>query len=327
MTQLAPLRFRSHPLIRGGHLQTLATTFFHSPELESSTQRHQVCLGDGDQLVMHDDCPPGWSAAQPRLLMIHGLCGSHRTSYMARLATRFYQRQVRVFRLDMRGCGAGFELAQHLNHASRSGDILRAAEKVVELTGAGPFWIIGISLGAGQLLKLLGELAQGQLPSSSHVQIHRAAAVAPPIDLLGCAQHMQRLYMRPYNRYFISYLLKQIPPQLAQSSAFQQLDLRRRPRTMYELDDRITAPLSGYQSAQDYYTRSTADQFTAGIETETLVLAAQDDPIVPVGGFKRAEWSPSTTLEIVPGGGHVAFLASGRPRFWMDQRLEHWFFS
>ncbi len=326
-TLLHPPQFRSHPLVRGGHLQTLATTLLSSPPPQQPATIHRVPLSDGDQLALHEDCPPGWLPTAPRLLLIHGLSGSHQTSYMARLAARFHAAGTRVFRLDMRGSGVSFEHASQLNHAGRSEDILRALEKVHELTSDGPIWTIGVSLGASQLLKMLGELGCGQLRSEAVLaNLERAAAVAPPIDLAGCSRHMQRWWMRPYNRFFIHHLLKHIPPQLAASEAWNQIDLRRRPRTLYELDDRVTAPLSGYQNASHYYASCTADQFVAANPIPTLVLAADDDPIVPIAGFRTAAWPTSTELEIVDGGGHVAFLASGRERFWLDQRLARWFF-
>jgi hypothetical protein len=314
-------------------LQTVATTFFNAPSLPPPAQSHPVPLGDGDTLVLHDSCPPQWTADQPRLLLVHGLCGSHRTSYMIRLAVRFYRRGIRVARLDMRGAGESFSLSEGFNHAGRSDDILAGVDRLLELSGDGPLWLIGVSLGGSQLLKLLGELTRvdahsASLEGAAHRLrrcLRRAAAVAPPIDLRGCSGNMQRLQMRPYNRYFIRNLLTKIPPRLRRNAAFQALDLRTRPRTMWELDERVTAPLAGFASAEDYYLRSTAEPFAAQNQVPTLVLTAKNDPIVPVRGFSKVDWPRTTELEIVSGGGHVAFVGRGTNRHWMDQRLEHWF--
>lgn len=328
MPNASPTRFRPHWLLPGGHLQTLATTFLSKADIPWITKQHRVVLPDGDQVVLHDDCPPDWHPQRPRLLLIHGLSGSHQTSYMTRLAFRFYQHNVRVLRLDMRGSGESFPLTQHINHAGCSGDILAAAKRLLEITGPGPLWVTGVSLGGSQLLKMLGEI-QTQRGADCVVRdcLVRAAAVAPPVDLAGCSKRMQRLRMRPYNRYFIRRLLETLPPRLQAAAKFQALDLTQPPKTMWELDDRVTAPLSGFDSAAAYYRETTLEPFAAQNHIPTLVVAAKDDPIVPVRGFAKVDWPDQTQLEIVPGGGHVAFLGRGANRFWLDQRIEQWFLS
>lgn len=318
--------FRPHRLLRGGHLQTIATAFQRPSPLLAAAAEHRVDLPDGDAVVLHDDRPATWRAGDPSLLLIHGLCGCHSASYMTRLADRFGRRGVRTFRMDMRGCGAAANLARRLTHAGRSDDVLEAIRRIASITGDGPIWAIGISLGGNQLLKGLGELGSGETSLGAAAdRLVRAAAVSPPIDLAQCAARMQRLVLRPYNRYFIRALFKRIPPQVRASDAFARLDLRRLPRTLRELDERITAPLSGFTSADDYYHRSAAAPRVAANRVETLVLSAADDPIVPVACFKRAEWPRATHLEIAPSGGHVAFLARGAQRCWMDECLGDWF--
>ena len=321
--------FRPHPLVRGGHLQTLATLFFNSPALPGSTATHPVAVSGGDTIVLHDDCPEGWNPSAPRLLLVHGMCGDHRTSYMTRLAIRFTRLGVRVFRLDMRCAGASFQESAHLNHAGRSDDIAQAALEVLRVSGEGPLWLAGVSLGGSQMLKMLGELHRNTSHRDGNARlvnaIERAAVVAPPVHLQGCADKMDRLHMRPYNRYFIKNLLGEIPPRVRANPLFPNLEKTKVPRTMRQLDHRITAPLSGYESADDYYRRNSPEQFAIDNQTPTLVLAARSDPIVPVQGFLSVQWPQSTELEIAACGGHVAFLGRGREKLWLDQRLEDWF--
>lgn len=328
MLNFTPQPFRPHLLFRGGHLQTIAITLQSPsrPQDAAGATVHRVDLPDGDAIVLHDDCPADWQPGDPSLLLIHGLCGCHAAGYMRRLAERFNRRGVRSFRMDMRGCGAAVSFASRLTHAGRSEDVLAAVQRIAAVTAAGPIWAIGVSLGGNQLLKGLGELGAGQASiGAAAARLVRAAVVSPPIDLIRCSNHMQRLSMRPYNHYFIRALFKRIPPKVRASEAFRRLDVGRRPRTLRELDDRITAPLSDFASAADYYRRSGAIHWVAENRTETLVLTAADDPIVPVACFREADWPRSTHLEIPLGGGHVAFLARGSSRCWMDTCLGDWF--
>ncbi len=321
------LPFRPHFLLRGGHLQTVATALLRPPKISFPSHPTSVPLADGDALMLHDSIPESWQPGSPSLMIVHGLCGSHRASYMLRLSAAFLARGVRCFRLDMRGCGAAVDLATRVNHAGRSADILAALEEVAERTQSGPLWIVGISLGGNQLLKMLGEIGNGRLTPTplTKQRINAAIAVAPPIDLQRCSRNMQRLTMRPYDRYFVRSLFTSIPQRVQSSAAFAALDLRSQPKTLWDLDNRLTAPLSGFASATDYYDQSSSLHQLGDNPYSTLVLAAKDDPIVPATCFHNVTWPANTVCDLAAGGGHVGFLASGTQRYWMDTRILQWF--
>lgn len=319
--------FRPHLLLRGGHLQTIFGTLVAdaAPPALVVAARHQVDLPDGDAIVLHENRPPGWKQHAPAVLLIHGLCGCHTANYMVRLATRFYRLGVRTFRMDMRGCGAALQLARQLTHAGRSDDVLAALRRIASITD-GPLWVVGVSLGGNQVLRGLGEV--GSDPARLGFppeRLARAAAVCPPVDLRRCSDHMQRLAAWPYNRYFVRLLLRRIPPGVRQSEAFQQIDLQRTPRTLRQLDEQFTAPLSGFASADHYYAEASAAPRVSDNRVPTLVLASDDDPLVPAASIQQVRWPAETNLCITRRGGHVGFLGSGPQRRWMDDCLLRWF--
>jgi hypothetical protein len=98
--------------LRNRHVQTIMATWFHGRERLMATAQHVVNVGDGDQLVLHDDCPPSWRRAARAVLLVHGLAGCHASPYMRRIAVKLMRKGVRVFRLDLRGSGAGALLAR-----------------------------------------------------------------------------------------------------------------------------------------------------------------------------------------------------------------------
>src|SRR5215218_3405199 len=104
--------FKPHFALRSGHSQTLAVFLLYGKALPETAVQHRVLLPDGDILVLHDDCPAGWSAGQPTAILVHGVCGSHASPYMSRVARRLNARGIRTFRMDLRGCGAGAGLAR-----------------------------------------------------------------------------------------------------------------------------------------------------------------------------------------------------------------------
>jgi predicted alpha/beta-fold hydrolase len=90
-------------------------------------------------------------------------------------------------------------------------------------------------------------------------------------------------------------------------------------KTIYDFDDRITAPLHGFDGADDYYARASSRQFLASIRIPTLVLHALDDPFMTPAGIPRAtELAESVVLELTAQGGHMGFVHAGSaflPRF------------
>lgn len=98
--------FRPHPLLSNSHLQTLIGVRWPQRSAAHAASLHRVQLDDGDQLALHEDGPAG-DASGPCVLLIHGLAGSYESTYMRRVKDKLVARGYRVFRLDMRGCGAG----------------------------------------------------------------------------------------------------------------------------------------------------------------------------------------------------------------------------
>ncbi|QDS91654.1 putative hydrolase [Roseimaritima multifibrata] len=318
--------FRPHWLVRGGHIQTILAAVQKGPDLPYKATPIEVQLRDGDRLVMHDDRPPNWREGSPSILLIHGLCGCHTSGYMVRLAARFNGLGVRTFRLDMRGCGAAANLSTSLTHAGRSNDILDVIIEIAKRTIAGPIYAMGVSMGGNQLLRGVGRVGAGEdpLPSDVSERLQRIAAVAPPVDLQKCSNIMQRRRMRFYNWYFIRQLLQRIPPQIRQSEAFQRLNLLPRPKTLRELDARITTPLGGFRDVDDYYSSASAAPYLHQIKTPTLILTSADDPMIPITSFQHTTLADSIELAVTSRGGHVGYISRGTEQ-WMDDRLVEWF--
>jgi len=89
--------------------------------------------------------------------------------------------------------------------------------------------------------------------------------------------------------------------------------------------------LSGFDSAADYYAKSSSNQFLPWIDTPTLLIHSRDDPfmtpeIIP----GPSDLSSSITLEISDRGGHVGFVERGTgmaTRFYLPTRIAGYFDS
>jgi predicted alpha/beta-fold hydrolase len=97
-------------------------------------------------------------------------------------------------------------------------------------------------------------------------------------------------------------------------------------RTIWEFDDRFTAPLFGFGTAANYYATQSAIRYLDAIRTPTLVICAKDDPLVPFETYGHPAFrsNPAVTLLATEHGGHLGFLSRRKPRFWVDQTTLNW---
>ncbi len=238
---------------------------------------------------------------------------------MARLATKLSDRGVRTFRLDMRGCGAGRKLARKTAHAGRSGDVAAAVDFISMRCPGADLVVVGFSLGANQVLKMLGEWGDDAPP-----WLLRAMAVAPPIDLAACARNIGRHSRRMYNRWFVRTLVRDARQRAAYSADLASIDWSRPPESLYQFDNQVTAPVNGFTGADQYYASSSAAPLLGNIQRPTLILAAQDDPIVPAAIFQHASTGPQVLVHMTKHGGHTGYFGrrSADPdRNWLEWRV------
>ncbi len=291
-----------------------------------------------------DNQPSAWQPGDPAMLMMHGLGGCARNPFLVRVTDKLVQRGVRVFRLNLRSCGAGAGLARLPYNAGRSGDLEAAVHAVIEWcrvpvvertptsvppgpggpgngpTHQSPLTLFGMSLSGNLLLKYLGEEGSN-VPS----EVQRAIAINPPIDLARSIQTLVRPLNRMYDQHFVKELIGHVRRQVALRPDFAALP-DPLPLTLYDFDNRFTAPHGGYPDAASYYQHSSAQPRIPTIKIPTLILTAADDPLVPVEMFheQRANWPESVQLAVTRGGGHLGYVGHGHADSdtrWLDWRI------
>jgi predicted alpha/beta-fold hydrolase len=142
-------------------------------------------------------------------------------------------------------------------------------------------------------------------------EVRAGAVVSVPFDLAMCAQNLDGpdLMARVYRGRFLRQLRRKVAHK-ARAHASMPTDKARGARTFRDWDHDITAPLHGFASAEDYWTRASSGPFLPSVKRPLLILAAEDDPFVPPEALPRAAAAanPNLTLEISREGGHVAFV-------------------
>jgi predicted alpha/beta-fold hydrolase len=190
-----------------------------------------------------------------------------------------------------------------------------------------PVVAFGFSLGGNLLLNTLAEIG-----SATGFPLEMAVAVCPPIDLITCSGFLRSGTWRVYDRFFIQALMKTLAERQKRFPSSRAIQLARKPTSLWDFDDAVTAPLSGYENAEAYYRATSPIGRLGAIHIPTLIFTADNDPLVPVAMFSQAKLGPGVSLQIASGGGHLGFISDGNSssgrrdpdRRWLDWRLVEW---
>lgn len=311
------LSFKQHWALAGPNRQTIIGAILPSRFKPNHPKRHAVTLDDSEQIYVFENGPA--SSNDAPIVLIHGLGGSYQSGYLERITAKLVQRGQRVFRVNLRGCGEGMQVARKTAHAGCILDLANALRWIQNHTNGAPPAVAGFSLGGNILLKLLTQLEQ--FPQLS---ISRAIAVAPPVDLETSCQQITQGHRGFYDRSFLRILRKGLKTRAKLYPDCPYAQLKPFPRTLREFDDRFTAPVNGFDGASDYYQQSSCKDQLNRISTPTTILIAEDDPVVPAQMFADAELSDTTTLLRTKQGGHLGYLSAPLTqgdRRWMDWKI------
>ena len=261
---------------------------------------------------------PAAPPATPLVVLFHGLEGGSGSHYARALMREAAVHGWRAVVVHFRGCG-GHE--NRLPRAYHSGDTTELDWMLRELRGRhpGPIFAAGVSLGGNVLLKWLGERG-----ACANALVSAAAAVSAPVDLTAAGNALGQGFNLVYTRAFLATLRRKSLQKLEKHPGLYDGARVRRARTLRAFDDVVTAPLHGFQDADDYWSRASSKPLLSKIRVPTLMLNARNDPFLPPSALPRVdEVSAAVTLEFPEQGGHVGFVAGAFPGNlrWLPQRL------
>jgi hypothetical protein len=278
--------------------------------------RKLYTLDAKNTIVAFEHQPAG--VARGQIVLLHGLEGSAAAGYFASFTQAALERGFGVHRLNMRTCGGTEDHCETMYHSGLTSDPLFVIERIAERK-IGPVFLAGFSLGGNVALKLAGELGETELLAG-------IIAVSTPIDLARCVRQIDRPANILYARRFLDRLRERVRRKSRISPEFYSEDGLDEVKTIWEFDDRFTAPLFGFGTAANYYATQSAQNFLHLIRAPTLVIAAKDDPLVPFEIYERDVFrtNPALTLLATEHGGHLGFLSRTKPRFWLDGVALDW---
>ncbi|MBM3202023.1 MAG: alpha/beta fold hydrolase, partial [Chlamydiae bacterium] len=307
------------PLVKSSFIQTVfGSSFGIDPYFPSKT--HLVTLPDQDKIALEISCPKSWQDGQPIVLMLHGMCGSHKSLYLKRTGKRLYQKGFQVIRMNFRGCGSGLGLAKNIYHCGCSPDVDVVMRHIKLLFPKSKIILIGVSMGGNVALKLGGELKE-----EAQDFLHSIIAISPPVNLLSSV----RLFLKPHNRFYANYFMKILLNNVDYlHNKFQDLTPPKFPQnlSLVDFDEIYVAPRAKFHSAQEYYQMSSAQRVIKEIKVPAKILFAEDDPLISPTSLDKMILPENVQVFKTKFGGHLGYM--GKNIFsefrWMDNLLIRW---
>jgi uncharacterized protein len=311
--------FEAHPWLRNPHLMTFLAEYWprNLSSLPPATER--LFLVDAETQLL---AKCHWQSV-PRecstLVLVHGLEGSSESRYILGTAAKAFAAGLNVVRVNQRNCGGTEHLTPTLYNSGLSGDYRAILKELIQKDRLPEIFFAGYSMGGNLVVKMAGEFA-----AHPPRQLRGICAVCPSLDLAGMAEASDKFTNLLYQWYFLWCFRRRMRKKARLFPNFSHTRMWRL-WTMQAWDQAITAPCCGYDGADDYYFRASALRVMGQIHVPTFILAAQDDPIIPIASFhnSRVVSNRFIKLETPKHGGHCGFVSkhSGEGRFWAEKRV------
>jgi len=296
-----------------GHLQTIIPGLFREVK-NVSYRRERIFIPDGDFLDLD------WSeVGGPALAIVsHGLEGSADRPYVKGMVKAMNQAGLDALAWNFRSCSGESNKLLRTYHMGASDDLHLVVEHVRSTNKYRQIYLIGFSMGGNITLHYLGKHPD-QVPG----EIKRAAVFSVPCHISSASKKMATWENRVYMQRFLKSLHQKLTDKLALMPDEMNLEGYRKLKTFPEFDERFTAPIHGFKSAEDYYESCSSHQFLSQIQVPTLLVNAQNDPFLTPECFpvSKAEANPHFYLEMPPNGGHGGFTENFRKnQYYTDRR-------
>ena len=312
------MQFKPSFFLKNRHIQTVYSTFFRKP-LKLDFKIEEFTLSDGDFLECY------WHNTNKQtkdiVILFHGLAGSWESPYIQGVMKELSNASFTSVIMHYRGCATKPNKLPRSYHSGDTKDALEFVNSIKQRYPNAKLYGVGYSLGANMLLKLLGEQKNNKL-------FYKAVAVSAPMLLDVCANKMDIGFSKIYQKR----LLKDL--NLALEKKYDMFDMQSliglkkedisKLDTFWKFDGAYTAPIHGFSSAQDYYSRCSSRQFLKDIKTPTLIIHSKDDPFMtPEVLPNKDELSETIELLILEKGGHVGFIGGSffKPVYWLEKKI------
>lgn len=303
-----PKEYKAPFYFKNGHINTFYPTFFRK-ELKVDFIRERLSTPDQDFI----DVDLVQNQSKNLAILCHGLEGSSSSKYILGTSHILSQRNWDVAAINYRGCSGVMNKNLRMYHSGATDDLQVVIDQYIDNYDL--VTLVGFSLGGNLVLKYLGENG-----SEVNPKIKTAVAFSVPLDLKAASLHIGKRSNWFYAQNFLRSLKAKV---LQKSIQFPgQLNTKdlKKMNSVYDFDNKYTAPIHGFEDADDYYFRSSSIRYLKTIKVPALIVTALDDPFLPEEcyPYELIEKNKMTTFITPKFGGHVGFSSINQKHFWNE---------
>ena len=309
-TDVALGGYRPPWFLFGGHLQTVYPALFRKFPIVAN-RRERIDTLDGDFL----DIDWGIKGNSKLAIICHGLEGSSQEHYAQGMARAMMKNGWDALCWNYRGCSGETNRLLRSYHSGATDDLETVIDHAIGVGRYERIDLIGFSLGGNLILKYAGDL-------DTDTKVKSLCAFSVPCDLAASSAQLAK----PSNAIYMTRFMKSLSRKVIEKDLLypDRLEMGglKEMRTFAEFDDQYTAPLNGFESAEDYWTKCSSLLVLEKIKVPTLVVNALNDPFLPKECYPYAAAKKNTflKLETPQYGGHVGFVELAEDGFYWSER-------
>ena len=298
-------------LLTNSHLNTILPVYL-SNSIIPNYKRVRVDTDDGDFIDFD------WVNIDiknvPTVILFHGTEGNSSSHYARRLMYYVEKFGWRGVVAHFRGCSGEINRNLKFYHAGETEDIKWIINHIKKTTNEA-IYACGVSIGGNMLLKYLGE-------TKTNSNIDMACAISTPFDLEECAKAVSNGFNKHvYVKHFLNTLLPKMKAYAEKFQSFTYVD--KKIDNLDEFNNIYITQITNYQDTFEYYEKCSCKNFLKHIKTPTLILQAENDPIIPVTAWpNKDELSPSIRFIATKSGGHAGFLPTNNIKNYKESLLK-----
>ena len=256
----------------------------------------------------------------PAIVACHGFEGSSSSTHITRLMTVVQQLGWSGYAINYRSCSGVMNDTFYTYNAGKTEDLEQLIWYVYELNPTRPIFLVGYSFGANILANCISR------PKSKLPIISASALISGNYRIEPGVKAMSSGFSRVYEESFVSSLIEKYRTKRTKFPNVIDYDAFFSSKTLYELDENITAPFFNFPSASRFYEAISSATHLNKINHPTFMLNSIDDPLSPPACFPSEEELSSQYLNFftTEKGGHVAFVSRDID-YWLEKQVIRWF--
>lgn len=313
--------FRPSAILSHAHVQSIITqapwrrrrVLCAAARLVGSSR--EVLLDCGDGVKLQGFISTNEGRERGLVVLLHGWEGSADSSYILSAGSALLEAGFSVFRLNLRDHGDTKALNEGLFHSCLIDEVVGAVRRIRETYAGRHFAIVGQSLGGNFALRV------GARAARIGLAIDRIIAVCPVLKPHSTMRALDEgLWI--YRRYFLGRWRRSLAEKAVVFPHIYEFGDLRRFDSLTATTEFFVERYTEFDSLDDYLTGyAITGQALEDLRIPTRIIAAADDPVIPVADLGEVARTPALEVSLARRGGHCGFVDWLLGPTWIDREI------